>query len=80
MEVREVKFNLKNFIEDFVFAIESKDSLSRECLEDSFESEYKKSSLVIQEGIEKFIFRSKIASEYPSLQDFVLSCSRNFKK
>ena len=80
MEIREVKFNLKVFIEEYVFAKEASDNEVMESLELIFEKEYKSSSLPIQEGIERFITKSKIAKEYSGLNQLVASCVENFKK
>lgn len=80
MEVRVVKFNLKVFIEDFIFAKESKDKVARESLEEVFRKEYENSSQIVREGMEKFITTSKIASESKDLQKLIKSCVRNFRK
>lgn len=80
MEIREVKFNLKVFIEEYVFANESGDNDYIEDLERVFEEEYSISSLPIQEGIERFINKSEIAKDYSGLSKLISRCIANFKK
>lgn len=68
METRTVKFNLRQFIEDYVFYFESRDQDSKNFLLDNFEDCYETFTLPVRQGIKLFLFNNVISKQYPELQ------------
>lgn len=78
MEIRTVKFNLKQFIEDYRFYHESRDRDSEEELLHNFETIYSESSFKIRSGMRTFLYNSDVARQYPVLQQIASRCDANF--
>ena len=76
MEIRTVKYNLKSFIEEYIILHESKDKEGEEKLLEDFNNEFIKSSDVVKQGMQMFLFNSKIAKEYEVLQGLATMCIR----
>ena len=74
MEIRTVKYNLKSFIEEYIILHESKDKEGEEKLLEDFNNEFIKSSDVVKQGMQMFLFNSKIAKEYEVLQGLATMC------
>ena len=74
MEIRTVKYNLKSFIEEYIILHESKDKEGEEKLLEDFNNEFIKSSDVVKQGMQMFLFNSKIAKEYKVLQGLATMC------
>ncbi len=68
MESRSVKFNIKNFIEDYVFAHNSKDVEEEEKLIKGYKEVLLSSSEPVAIAMQSFISNNKIAKDYPVLQ------------
>ena len=75
METRSIKFNVKSFIEDYIFCIESKDSDGEGELLERFNKVFHSSSTPVQRGIHMFLFNNKIAKDYPKIQEIAEHCN-----
>jgi len=75
METRSIKFNVKSFIEDYIFCIESKDSDGEEELLARFNKVFYSSSAPVQKGIQMFLFNNRVAKEYPKIQELATRCN-----
>ena len=71
MEVRVVRFNIKQFIEDYIFCIESEDIECKEQLEIKFDRVFFESNSTVKVGIITYLINSAIAKEYPEIQDII---------
>lgn len=78
METRTVKYNLKNFIESYVFLEESDDKIGKEELISEFNNYFYSCTDEVKNGIESFILSNKIARQYAGLQALANRC-RMFK-
>lgn len=74
METRTVKFNLKDFIGEFVFLKESKDKEKLSELMSDFDEYLKSCPDNVKSGIGKFLSNDKISKQYTELQGFALTC------
>ena len=79
MESRTVKFNIKNFIEDYVYAHNSKDIEEEENLIKGYKEVLSNSSEPVATAMQSFIFNNKIAKDYPVLQALASMCLPIFK-
>ena len=64
---RTIKFNIKQFIEEYIFAIECKDDELEEGLLHDFNLMFSRSNRSVQEGVYKYLQNSKLANEYNKL-------------
>ena len=74
METRTVKFNLKDFIEEYVFLKESKDKEKLRELVGDFNEYLFSCSDDIKRSIGKFLSNNKIAMQYAELQGYAATC------
>jgi hypothetical protein len=70
MENRMVKFNIKQFIEDYIFCIESSDEDGEKELLRKFNKFFIGSEPKIQRGVKSYMVKSKIANDYEKIRDF----------
>lgn len=68
METRVVMFNIKQFIEDYIFCVESKDIEGKNLLLNKFKEVFAGSKDEIKVGIQKYIANSNVAKDYKELQ------------
>lgn len=80
METRTVKFNIKSFIEEYIFLHESHDKEGEKKLLEKFNTNFYNSNFKVKAGIQAFIFNSKLAKEYPVLQGLSTRCVAFFTK
>jgi len=78
METRLVKFNIKNFVEDFILARESGDLDSEQELVNGFVEFFSCSGVGVQDGLRSYIFNNALASQYPDLQDLTIEINSIF--
>ena len=65
--IRTIKFNIKTFIEEYIFCIESKDKETEAELLHSFNSMFIRSNRSVQEGIYRYLKNYTLANEYIKL-------------
>ena len=75
METRSIKFNIKQFIEEYVYCIESKDEDGELELLERFNKVFYSSTPPVQGGIQTFLFNNRIAKEYPKIQELATRCN-----
>lgn len=80
METRIVKFNLKEFIGDYIFLHELKDLEGEKDLIKKFDDNFYSSSHPVKVGIQTFLFNSGLAKDYPVLQGLATRCIAVFTK
>lgn len=68
MESRSIKFNIKNFIEDYAYSKESGDTESEEELLSKFDKFFMSSEYKLRVAIQRFLQKDPIAVQYPVLQ------------
>lgn len=68
MEVRIVNFNIKQFIEDYIFCVESRDKEGKKNLLERFDEVFKGSCRDVQVGIKSYLSKSEVAKDYKELQ------------
>jgi len=78
METRIVKFNIRQFVEDYIFARESGDNDAERELLDNFDNFFYSSSYQVKSGIQTYLFNNPIARQYTGLQDIATRCITNF--
>jgi hypothetical protein len=78
METRLVKFNIKNFVEDFILARESGDLDSEQELVDGFVGFFSCSCLEVQYGLRAYLHNNALAAQYPDLQDLTIEINGIF--
>lgn len=71
MEVRKIKFNLKEFSENYVYAHSSGDENDVEELEKEFIDFYNRSEVELKNSIKAFFTKSKYTEENKVLSKFV---------
>jgi uncharacterized membrane protein (DUF106 family) len=71
METRKIKFNLKEFSENYVYAHSSGDEEDIEELEKEFEGFYKRSSDTLKVNIKSFFNNSNFVKENKILLKFI---------
>ena len=74
METRTVKFNAKDFIEDFIFYKESREEEKLFNLIVTFDSFLKSCPDNVKRGLGQFLSNNKVAMQYVELQGFALTC------
>lgn len=74
METRLIKFNIRQFVEDYIFARESGDKESEQDLLNNFDNFFYSSSPQVRKGVQSYLLNSPISMQYPDLQDIA---SRN---
>lgn len=68
MERRTIKFNIKNFLEDYMYCIESKDlECNEELLEVITRNYTNNPDPTVKQGIRNYIKKSDIGNRYPEL-------------
>jgi hypothetical protein len=68
MERRTIKFNIKNFLEDYMYCIESEDSECKEELLEVITRNYtNNTNPTVKQGIRNYIEKSEISRRYPEL-------------
>jgi hypothetical protein len=67
MEVRVVKFNIKQFIEDYIFCVECKDKCGEKDALERFNKVFSSSSHAVQDSMQMYLFNSAVARDYPKL-------------
>jgi len=78
METRLVKFSIRQFVEDYIFARELGDNDAEQNLLNTFDSFFYSSSFKVKQGIQTYLFNNDIARQYPDLQDIATRCITNF--
>lgn len=67
MESRTVKFNIKQFLEDYMYCIESKDCDEQEELINKFKRVYNSSNPTVKQGIKNYVNKSGYVRDYPEI-------------
>ena len=66
---RRIKFNIKQFIEDYIFCVESGDEEGEKELLETFDRVFYSSDYGLQKSIQMYMFNSKVAREYMKLYE-----------
>lgn len=74
METRVVKFNIKTFIEDYVFYYESKNQEKVQEILSDFEIRYSRYDYKVRTSIQTFLFNNPISKQYADLQAIATRC------
>jgi hypothetical protein len=69
METKVVKFNIRNFIDQYVFLHESKDKEGEKILLESFNKFIVSNQKPIIVGIQGYLIKTKITEQYPVLKE-----------
>ena len=75
---RTIKFNIKHFIEEYIYCVESKDEDGEVELTEQFKRVFLNSSPQIQQGIQSYLMNNKNAKEYVQLQKIASNCTLFF--
>lgn len=67
MESRTIKFNIKQFLEDYMYCIESKDCDEQDELVSKFKRVYNSSNPQVKQGIKNYIDKSGYIKNYPEI-------------
>lgn len=78
METRTVKFNIKEFIQDFSYAEDSKDYDEALELLSKFDAFYYSSSGSLKEATINYLIKSRVAMQYPVIQDITRRLHKKF--
>tara|TARA_R110000796_G_scaffold14289_2_gene46606 strand:+ start:1720 stop:1947 length:228 start_codon:yes stop_codon:yes gene_type:complete len=69
METKVIKFNLRDFIDQYIFLHESKDKEGERILLENFNKLLDSSSGSIVLGIQGYLTKTKITEQYPVLKE-----------
>lgn len=74
MVTKTIKFNIKQFIEDYIFCVESKDGQGEKELLKKFDKVFYSSSVAVKASMQMYLFNSRVAREYPKLHEIITRC------
>tara|TARA_R110000796_G_scaffold59371_5_gene136855 strand:- start:167 stop:400 length:234 start_codon:yes stop_codon:yes gene_type:complete len=75
MMTRTIKFNVKHFIEEYIYSIESKDYDAEIELLEKFNRVFYNSPPQVKKEIQAFLFNNSNAKEYKKIQDLATRCT-----
>lgn len=78
METRSVIFNLKGFIEDYLYSLTTKDKLNCYLLEERFISFYNSSNDTIKHTINHYLTHNNVVKENKKLYSFFNKATDKF--
>jgi len=68
MEIRVVRFNIKQFIEDYVFCVETKDFVGKKELLSRYNNIFLSSNSLVKVAMQTYLLNSSVAKDYAELQ------------